>query len=145
MLILALTPQNDFFASLYELGNLAYMSQFSDCLYKTETYTEIGVWMILTSFLIPLLYYQILKIQAWNRFYHWFFFLLINIAVNVLISNNIVTNTLYATACLGGDSTVSLAPFLMINAMWALIFFFVFSFIRKAKIGKASPAINVPF
>ena len=70
---------NEFFASLYELWGLAYISyeNFSDQMYEYEVYTPIGWFLIVSAIVWMLIYYKVLDHVNFSRWYHWMLWLIL--------------------------------------------------------------------
>ena len=73
---------NELFASLYE--TLFYTNDFSGDLFNENLYTIIGLVMVVTSLLIPVLYYKIIDTVKFSKISIWLVFLSLSVIFNFL-------------------------------------------------------------
>lgn len=118
---------NELFASLYE--TLFYTNDFSGDLFNENLYTIIGLVMVVTSLLIPVLYYKIIDIVKFSKISIWLVFLSLSVIFNFLFCYVYSYNYLSA---LGLDySSGEYLSFSFINAFYSLLVGFLFSLILK--------------
>ena len=118
---------NEFFASLYE--TLFYTNDFSGDLFNENLYTIIGLVMVVTSLLIPVLYYKIIDTVKFSKISIWLVFLSLSVIFNFLFCYMYSYNYLSA---LGLDySSGEYLSFSFINAFYSLLVGFLFSLILK--------------
>ena len=134
-------PFNDFFATIYELWGMAHLGDFSNNMYKEGHYVSVGLYMIGFSLILPLLYYWIVAKQDLIHWYDWAKYLVVNCLINFSIGYMHSSSELYAN-----PGSAELMVFALINAFWSVIAFFLFSFMRKVKVGRnESPGKHTPF
>ncbi|SFN22425.1 hypothetical protein SAMN05421738_108158 [Algoriella xinjiangensis] len=118
---------NELFASLYE--TLFYTNDFSGDLFNENLYTIIGLVMVVTSLLIPVLYYKIIDTVKFSKISIWLVFLSLSVIFNFLFCYMYSYNYLSA---LGLDySSGEYLSFSFINAFYSLLVGFLFSLILK--------------
>ena len=118
---------NELFASLYE--TLFYTNDFSGDLFNENLYTIIGLVMVVTSLLIPVLYYKIIDRVKFSKISIWLVFLSLSVIFNFLFCYMYSYNYLSA---LGLDySSGEYLSFSFINAFYSLLVGFLFSLILK--------------
>ncbi|WP_028665393.1 hypothetical protein [Runella zeae] len=133
----------DFFAPIYELWGLAYVSNFSSILYN-EFYSEIGIYtVVLTLVGVCIYYYGICLINTrCNRWFHWAGVMLVCAVIGYFMMtiqadsyfNSLNPPVIYSTAALTQLS--------FINAIFIMVLFYLFSFVRK--IPKKGAGGNTP-
>ena len=62
---------NDFFATIYELGSVFYLGDFSDVVYDNNLYMPVGIVLSISSLVGMLIYYYIINHPRYARWYHW--------------------------------------------------------------------------
>ncbi len=131
----------DFFAAMYELFISLYGDSLALHLYGFDgtnytndaLYVSIGIYLIIISLVLSVLFYIILNKPNFSRWYHWLLILLGNLVINAFIgywlpsidydTGNIATSLNINTNDILGFSTV--------NGIWSLIWFVLFSIICR--------------
>lgn len=62
---------NDFFAALYEAGSAFNLGNFSLELYVNKLYVPVGMSMLLSVFLLSLVFYYVIDHPRFNKWTHW--------------------------------------------------------------------------
>ncbi|TDE04278.1 hypothetical protein [Flavobacterium sandaracinum] len=137
---------NDFFAILYEgtfLGDLFYLDGFSNDMFEANAYMSIGLTMLLSSAFLEFIYYYF--ISNYSGFYKKRFWLIWILVIGIInfgaayYQSTIAIEDFYSTSTEGSPySFTEYFTFSMVNAIWAIIFSFLFSIVLKFKSVKAS-------
>ncbi|MDR2424938.1 MAG: hypothetical protein LBD59_09485 [Prevotellaceae bacterium] len=123
---------NDFFAFLYE--TLSYLNTFSDDMYNTNAYVPTGLSSVAISLAGMTIYYYLINHPRLNRWFHWFGMSLILAVINFGIAWIMSDKALFALYSEQGQEMpygYEIFTFSLINAVWTLVFNFVFSMIIK--------------
>lgn len=122
---------NIVFASLYENIPGGFMDDFSEILYENYAYFNAGVFSIISSLIVVILFYYLINHPKFNRFYHWLFFLLLNLVVNFINGIYLSKSIFEELGIIMNYDSRYFFGFAVINAIWSAIFFFVFSIAFK--------------
>lgn len=132
---------NGFFAALYEIIT-SQETELSKLLYDEKTYITVGISMLLLSAVGMAIYYYAINHPRFNRWFHWLLILvvvcLINFSIAYFMADGVVWNT-YGTT---NGYVTQMINFAIANAIWALIFSFLFSMLLK---WKSTNAKHSPF
>ncbi len=119
---------NEFFASIYE--TFYYSNEFSGDLYNENLYQLIGILMIISSFLIPIVYYKFIDKVEFAKTLIWILFVLLSsFILNFIIAYILPTNTFVGLG-LEYDSNEFLS-FALVNGFFALLIAFIASLLVK--------------
>lgn len=118
---------NEFFASIYETFH--YSNEFSGDLYNENIYQILGVVLLLSSILIPFLYYKVIDKVHFAKLLIWGIVVLIAVVFNFAFAY-IYPNNLFVGLGLEYDSNDYLS-IAIVNAILALVLTFIFSLIFK--------------
>ena len=118
----------DFFSALYELIN--YQQSFNSLLYGNDLYIQIGMVLVLSSIIFPLLFYYVLNHPRWNRFIHWLISMFLCLITNFLCSYLII-NDKFDLRGYDGMYTLEIITFSFINLLWSFLGFTIFSFVIR--------------
>jgi hypothetical protein len=130
---------NDFFATIYELGSLFYLGDFSEDLYDHNLYMSVGIVMLVSSLAGMLIYYYAIDSTrwGWDKWYKWLLFVVIVGIINVVYAYWTVLSKLEAVYAEVGEgipfTDVDFFNFSTVDFLWTLIFCFVFSLLVKWK------------
>lgn len=127
---------NNIFAGIYELGSIAYVTNFSGVLYAGKFYSQIGVYSIGLAALGVLIYYFIIantplfNYRKWNKPKHW----IIAMLILGLLGYFLMTIELDAFLLSKGGTIINTqasTQLSVINAVFVMLLFYCLSFIRK--------------
>lgn len=132
---------NDFFAAIYELIT-GQDTELSKLLYDGKTYFPVGLSMLLLSAIFMAVYYYAINHPRFNRWFHWLIVIgvvcLINFAIAYFMADGVVWDAFEKT-----DGYVTqIVTFATANAIWTIVFSFVFSILMK---WRSSNAKHSPF
>lgn len=118
---------NEFFASIYE--TFTYSNEFSGDLYNENIYQILGFVLLLTSILIPFLYYKIIDKVHLAKLSIWIIVISISVIINFGFAYT-YPNNLFVGLGIEYDSNeyLSLA---IVNAILALILTVIISVLFK--------------
>jgi MFS family permease len=126
---------SDFFASLYEL--IGYTEDFNSYLYDAELYLFLGIILIVSSVLLPIIYYYVINHPNYNRWWHWMIMVIVNAVINFVVALIVVNNELTAQA-MESEFVTEMITFSFLNAMWAFFAVLIFSNVVRWKSTNAS-------
>ncbi len=132
---------NDFFASIYEMFNL-YGAALEQHLYGLNStcegydpvgpYTTFGLALLISSFLMNVVYYYVINHPRFNRWFHWLIIAVGNSLLNGIFAFYMINNDLsIGNICKDIIDKITVADcfwFAFTNAIWSFIFFTAFSF-----------------
>jgi len=123
---------NDLFAPLYELitGQGADLSQLA---YNNGTYVPVGIIMLLISVIGMALYYYAINHPKFNRWYHWFFAVVVLCLINFGIAWAMADGLIYKEHGDTDGYLTEIVTFSIANAVWTFVFSFIFSLCMKWK------------
>ncbi|MDR1898087.1 MAG: hypothetical protein LBR10_15000 [Prevotellaceae bacterium] len=127
---------NDFFARIYELGNVFFMEGFSEDLYDNSLYLPVGLVMLISSFIGMLIYYYAIPNPKYDRWYHWFGLIALIAVINAVYAYWTVGSELdiiYAQADSVVPYSIEFFNFATVDFLWTLIACFAVSMIIKWK------------
>jgi hypothetical protein len=128
---------NDFFSTIYELGDTFYWGNFSDCLLDNNLYMHVGIVLVISSLVGMLIYYYVINSTRWDQWYHWLVSVVIVGIINAVYAYWAILSKLeivYAEA--GADKvpfTTEFFNFSVVDFLWSLVLCFVFSLLLKWK------------
>lgn len=133
----------DFFATIYEFFSSIYGEALATHLYGWNgidyndgaLYSSVGIYMLIFSFVIPIIFYYIINSPSISRWYHWLLFLLINFAIcwgfGFYLPYIDYTTGMIAEDVIESISKNDIVMFGFVNAIWSAIFFTIISFILR--------------
>ena len=126
---------NDLFSNMYEL--FVYIQGFSDDLYETGANFPVGVLMILISAAGMALYYYVINHPKFNHWFHWLLVVgllaLINFGIAWAMSDGALYDYYQAINQVPPYFITDYITYSLVNALWSVIFSFVFSMCMKWK------------
>ena len=135
----------EFFASLYELGDLFYFDGFSNDMYDYDIYMTIGWFLFASSLVMMFVYYIVIDHPKFSRWFHWALWILILMIMNFGFAYYWSSSELgFVYEDIGADLPYSneFTNFSIVNAVWSMVFGFVFSIALK---WRAVSARKTPF
>lgn len=125
---------NDFFANLYEMFG-TFVGAFNTDMFQEAFYLPLGIIMLLSAIVVPLIYYYVLNHPRWNRWYHWLLFGLGTSFLNFVIDWVLAQDKLIAYYNQAQqEMPYTWDNFFLLSLMgffWTMVFFFIFSFLFK--------------
>jgi hypothetical protein len=127
---------NDFFATIYELGSVFYLGDFSDVMFDNNLYMPAGLVLVISSLVGMFIYYYVINSTLWDKWHQWLVSVAIIGVINAVYAYWAVISKLevvYAEMGEGVPFTTEFFSFSMVNFLWTLILCFVFSLLLKWK------------
>jgi hypothetical protein len=62
---------NDIFATIYELGSVFYLGDFSGVMYDNSLYVSVGLVAFFSSLIWMVIYYYLINHPRYDKWYHW--------------------------------------------------------------------------
>lgn len=127
------------FYSIYSMYLFDYLKGL-DCdgyFVGPDHFKTIGIYMIITTLLVAIIYYYVINHPRFNRWWSWLVMLFISATINFTVGYAYVYNRLYGgqiPECFtepANMSTGNCISFGFTNALIGIIFFFFFSMIIK--------------
>lgn len=125
---------NDFFAMIYEAGDLFYMNEFSNDLYNYSLYIPVGLTLIISSIIGLVLYYYVIDNPRFAKWWHWLFWVLIFCVINFAVGYYLTYTELdikYAEMEMQLPYSSEFLTFSLENALYTFFFCFGASFLIK--------------
>jgi hypothetical protein len=135
----------EFFASLYELGDMFYFDTFSNDMYDYDIYMTIGWFLIASSLVMMFVYYIVIDHPKFSRWFHWALWILILATINFGFAYYWSSTELgFIYEDIGTEVPYSneFTNFSIVNAIWSIVFGFIFSIALK---WRAVSARRTPF
>jgi hypothetical protein len=124
---------NDLFSALYEL--FGYIQDFSDNLYETGVNIPVGIVMVLLSAVGMASYYFAINHPKFNRWFHWLLVVgvlaLINFGIAWAMSDSALYDYFQGVNQEIPYSTIDFVTYSVVNAVWSVVFSFIFSLCMK--------------
>lgn len=115
---------NEFFASLYEAFYYSDPSQFSGYVYDFGLYVPIGLIMVISSLILPIVFFYIINHPRFNKWYHWLIILGATLAINFLYAFFTLKTEFELQGFEYGQEYFS---FGLVNSFLAMCSYFIFS------------------
>jgi hypothetical protein len=133
----------DFFAPMYELFTSFYGAELGRHLYgwdglsynASSLYASIGIYMLISSVLLAIVFYIILNKPNFSRWYHWLSILGINFTFSWFLGYWLL-HIDYDTGNIAEDivtsiDTNNIIMFGLVNAILSTLWFFIFSILCR--------------
>jgi len=121
----------DLFANIYELFGNLYFEDFSDDLFRVGVYPVIGFLMLGLSLLGPVIYYYVINHPKFSKWWHWLIVIAVFAIINFTIATVYTFNSLDVLYYHDNPFFSEHFAFGMMNALWSMVFSFVFSMCIK--------------
>jgi hypothetical protein len=125
---------NAFFTTIYELGSVFYLGDFSDYLHRNDLYMPVGFVMVISSLVGMLIYYYVLNHPRYDKWYHWFGCVVVVGIINAVSAYWVVLSKLEIVFAREDEEVPFSTEFFsysIVDFLWTLIFCFVFSLLVK--------------
>ena len=111
------------FKSLYEV----LTGTNADPVYGTDVYPIVGLFTLIFSLIFALVFYLALGRwkPVWDKLVHWIITLILLVAIAVIFALS------QAKGATGEDVDAFMVKFSLVNALYATIYFIIFSFLLK--------------
>jgi hypothetical protein len=142
----------DFFAPMYELFTSFYGDELGRHLYGWDgsgyndpsLYISVGIYMLISSVLLAILFYVILNKPNFSRWYHWLLILLVNFVISWFLGFWLPYLD-YDTGNIAADivpyiSTNDIVMFGLVNGILSIFWFSISSFLCRV-LSKIVPSI----
>lgn len=121
----------NFFTIFYEWGGVLRLGDVSDALYDYELYSDVGIWLLILTFLLVVIYYYVINSPRFHRWYHWLSVLVGGMILQFALGFFIPRLTLEDIVDGPDLAFTDYTSFGVLNALFAGFLFFVFSLVLK--------------